>query len=51
MSEVAWARSLLALGPTVEVLDPPEARTLLAEVAAEVVGLYGGEGAAGPQGP
>ncbi|QSS93251.1 YafY family protein [Streptomyces sp. M54] len=51
VSEVAWARSLLAFGPTVEVLDPPEARTLLAEVAAEVVGLYGGEGAAGPQNP
>ncbi|CAM5413762.1 YafY family transcriptional regulator [Streptomyces californicus] len=42
---------LLAFGPTVEVLDPPEAAHLLAEVAAEVVGLYGGEGAAGPQGP
>ncbi|MET9768490.1 YafY family protein [Streptomyces sp. NPDC006415] len=40
VSEAGWARSLLAFGPTVEVLDPPEARTLLAEVAAEVVELY-----------
>lgn len=44
VSEVAWARSLLAFGPTVEVLEPPEARTLLAEVAAQVVETYAVEG-------
>ncbi len=44
VSEVARARSLLAFGPTVEILDPPEARALLAEVAAEVVERYAVEG-------
>ncbi|WP_258044681.1 YafY family protein [Streptomyces sp. SM11] len=44
VSEVGRVRSLLAFGPAVEVLDPPEARTLLAEVAAEVVEMYAAGG-------
>ncbi|MFI1222051.1 MULTISPECIES: helix-turn-helix transcriptional regulator [unclassified Streptomyces] len=44
VSEIGWARSLLAFGAAVEVLDPPEARTLLAEAAAQVVAVYAAEG-------
>ncbi|MFI6556686.1 helix-turn-helix transcriptional regulator [Streptomyces griseus] len=44
VSEVAWARSLLAFGATVEVIDPPGARTLLAEAAARVVEMYAADG-------
>ncbi|MBY8865675.1 helix-turn-helix transcriptional regulator [Streptomyces sennicomposti] len=44
-------RALLAFGPDVEVLEPPEARAELASAAAAVVGLYapepGGGGRAG----
>ncbi|MEV5681983.1 MULTISPECIES: helix-turn-helix transcriptional regulator [unclassified Streptomyces] len=42
--EVAWARSLLSFGPNLEVLEPPEARTLLARAAAQVVELYATDG-------
>ncbi|MEU9699715.1 WYL domain-containing protein [Streptomyces sp. NPDC047981] len=34
------ARPLLAMGGSLEVLDPPEIRTLLARAAAEIVALY-----------
>ncbi|MFE7706240.1 helix-turn-helix transcriptional regulator [Streptomyces sp. NPDC057486] len=38
---VEWARSLLAFGPNLEVLSPPEARTVVARHAAAVTRLYG----------
>ncbi|MEV7911157.1 MULTISPECIES: WCX domain-containing protein [Streptomyces] len=44
VSEINRARSLLAFGAAVEVLDPPEARTLLAEAAARVVEMYAADG-------
>ncbi|GAA2791630.1 WYL domain-containing protein [Kitasatospora paracochleata] len=40
-ADVRAARALLAFGGEVEVLDPPEARAILAEVAAEVLRRYG----------
>jgi predicted DNA-binding transcriptional regulator YafY len=40
------ARALLAFGGDVEVLAPPQARALLAEAAAEVVGRYAPDAAA-----
>lgn len=46
--EVAWARSLLAFGPNLEVLEPQEARVLLARAAAEVTELYGDPRPPGP---
>ncbi|MFF2727104.1 helix-turn-helix transcriptional regulator [Streptomyces sp. NPDC058008] len=42
--ELAWARSLLAFGPNLEVLSPPGARRVLAEAAAAVTELYAGNG-------
>lgn len=42
VAEVAWARSLLAFGPDLEVLAPPGARRLLAETAAAVTDVYRG---------
>ncbi|MFF8553360.1 helix-turn-helix transcriptional regulator [Streptomyces sp. NPDC015501] len=48
VAEVGRARPLLAFGAAVEVLDPPEARTLLAGAAADVVALYGGGETPGP---
>ncbi|MFG2625396.1 helix-turn-helix transcriptional regulator [Streptomyces sp. NPDC048473] len=41
VDSVEWARSLLSFGPNLEVLSPPEARTVLARHAAAVVALYG----------
>ncbi|MFE7403469.1 helix-turn-helix transcriptional regulator [Streptomyces sp. NPDC057557] len=45
VDSVEWARSLLSFGPNLEVLSPPEARTVLARHAAAVVALYGEAGA------
>lgn len=45
VDSVEWARSLLSFGPNLEVLSPPEARTVLARHAAAVVALYGKAGA------
>ncbi|MFJ8747984.1 helix-turn-helix transcriptional regulator [Streptomyces sp. NPDC102441] len=42
--ELAWARSLLSFGPNLEVLSPPEARSVLAEAAAAVTELYAENG-------
>ncbi len=42
VESVEWARSLLSFGPSVEVLAPPEARTVLAAHAAAVMALYAG---------
>ncbi|WP_406455048.1 YafY family transcriptional regulator [Streptomyces sp. NBC_00876] len=47
VESVEWARSLLSFGPNVEVLAPPEARTVLAAHAAAVMELYGDQ-APGP---
>jgi predicted DNA-binding transcriptional regulator YafY len=47
VESVEWARSLLSFGPNLEVLSPPEARTVLARHAAAVVALYGEPGAEG----
>ncbi|MFJ2135046.1 helix-turn-helix transcriptional regulator [Streptomyces sp. NPDC087845] len=44
VDSVEWARSLLSFGPNLEVLSPPEARTVLARHAAAVVALYGEPG-------
>ncbi|SCL20564.1 Predicted DNA-binding transcriptional regulator YafY, contains an HTH and WYL domains [Micromonospora nigra] len=44
--EVAYTQ-LLALGPEVEVLDPPELRGRLAEAAARAVALYAGPAVTG----
>ncbi|MFF1925276.1 helix-turn-helix transcriptional regulator [Streptomyces sp. NPDC058221] len=41
VDSVEWARSLLSFGPNVEVLEPPEARGVVAAHAAAVMGLYG----------
>ncbi|MET9804251.1 YafY family protein [Streptomyces sp. NPDC006368] len=41
--DVRHTRSLLAFGPDLEVLDPPEARAELARRAAAVVELYGAD--------
>ncbi|MFI1938824.1 helix-turn-helix transcriptional regulator [Streptomyces purpureus] len=40
LPDVGSTRPLLAFGGSVEVLDPPEARDLLAAAAADVVALY-----------
>ncbi|MEU9092851.1 WYL domain-containing protein [Streptomyces sp. NPDC048428] len=45
-----WARSLLSFGPNVEVLEPPEARAVLAAHAAAVMALYGDPGPERPAG-
>ncbi|MFE7041703.1 helix-turn-helix transcriptional regulator [Streptomyces atratus] len=45
VDSVEWARSLLSFGPNLEVLSPPQARTVLARHAAAVVALYGEAGA------
>ncbi|MET9374286.1 YafY family protein [Streptomyces sp. NPDC002992] len=42
LGEPGEARPLLALGGSIEVLEPEEVRTLLAQAAAEVVALYRG---------
>ncbi|MFJ6850086.1 helix-turn-helix transcriptional regulator [Streptomyces sp. NPDC091271] len=42
--ELGWARSLLAFGPNLEVLSPPQVRTLLADAAAAVTELYAENG-------
>lgn len=44
VESVEWARSLLSFGPNVEVLDPPEARAVIAAHAAAVMALYGEPG-------
>lgn len=44
VESVEWARSLLSCGQTVEVLDPPEARAVIAAHAAAVMALYGESG-------
>ncbi|MFD0024871.1 helix-turn-helix transcriptional regulator [Streptomyces sp. NPDC058382] len=44
VESVEWARSLLSFGPNVEVLEPPEARGVLAAHAAAVMALYGDRG-------
>ncbi|WP_393060798.1 helix-turn-helix transcriptional regulator [Streptomyces sp. LN549] len=41
VESVEWARSLLSFGPNVEVLEPPEARAVVAAHAAAVMALYG----------
>ena len=40
----AMAGELAGLGARVEVLDPPEVRARMAEIAAELTGLYADEG-------
>ncbi|GAA2506337.1 YafY family protein [Streptomyces gobitricini] len=49
--DVRHARGLLAFGPSLEVLDPPEVRAELARRAAAVVRLYGEPEPAGGTGP
>ncbi|CAM5442611.1 transcriptional regulator [Streptomyces tanashiensis] len=45
------AAQLAGLGARVELLDPPEARTALARIGAELTALYGGPGPGTPAAP
>lgn len=51
LSDLGDLRPLLAFGGSAEIIDPPEARELLATAAAEAVALYGANRPGGAEGP
>jgi predicted DNA-binding transcriptional regulator YafY len=45
IEEIGWAtREITRIGAEIEVLEPPELRARMAEVARKMAGLYGGQG-------